>query len=236
MRGEFTETAGLVVRLVDTGESSRLVTLLTEKKGLIAVSARGVRKGSKSFGGILEPMHRLVLTLEHAERDIARLHEARVDALRLAITGDLDASLCAGYWLRFARSIAHPHGDDAALFRVVDGALDLLNESPPDHRRLEHLVPFAMLAAVGYSLELDQCISCGKACPPERSSAVDGRRGGLLCRTCGHAPMVISGDLRHALREAQGGVFVPLPNAQHRASAASLAQEVVLQHVGRSIR
>ena len=235
MKGRLVESAALVVRLVDSGEADRVVTLLTEKSGLVAVSARGVRKGSKRYGGVLEPMHRLHLTVEHPEREIARLEEARVDAMRLAITGHLEASLCAGYWLRFARALAHPHGDDGALFRVTDGALALLDANPLDYARLEHLVPFAMLGAAGYAIELDACVSCRKPCPPDRPSGVDGRRGGLLCRACGFASTVLSPELRSVLRQAHAGAFAPL-DPSGRELAARLAQDVALQHVGRTVR
>lgn len=235
MRGRLVETPALVVRLVDRGESDRLVTLLTERSGLVSVSARGVRKGSKRYGGVLEPMHRLVVTIEHPERGIARLEEARVDAMRLTITEDLEASLAAGYWLRFARVLAHPHGDDHALFRVLDGALELLDRAPSAAANLEHLVPFAMLAAAGFALELDACVSCGKPCPLERPSAVDGRRGGLLCRACGYASVVLSAAQREVLRGAQQGAFLPLAE-DARAIVARLAQDVVVQHLGRSVR
>jgi DNA repair protein RecO (recombination protein O) len=235
VRGRLVETPALVVRLVDRGEADRLITLLTERTGLVSVSARGVRKGSKRYGGVLEPMHRLVITLEHPEREIARLEEARVDAMRLRITENLEASLAAGYWLRFARVLAHPHGDDHALFRVLDGVLELLEGQPTSAGNLEHLVPFAMLAAVGYAIELESCISCGKPCPPERPSGVDGRRGGLLCRACGYASTVLTAAHREVLREAQRGVFLEV-TGDDRALLARLAQDVVVQHLGRSVR
>lgn len=235
MKGRLVETPALVVRLVDRGEADRLITLLTERSGLVSVSARGVRKGSKRYGGVLEPMHRLVVTVEHPEREIARLEEARVDVMRLQVTADLEASLAAGYWLRFARVLAHPHGDDHELFRVLDGALELLDAHPASSANLEHLVPFAMLAAVGYALDLEGCVACGKPCPPERPSAIDGRRGGLLCRACGYATTVLSATERTVLREAQRGGFLDLA-PEHRARFAKLAQDVVVQHLGRTVR
>ena len=235
MKGRLVETPALVVRLVDRGEADRVVTFLTAGAGLVAVSARGVRKGSKRFGGALEPMHRLVVTLEHPEREIATLAEARVDAMRLRLTAHLEASLAAGFWLRFARALAHPHGDDDELFRVTDGALALLDEEPERHGDLTPLVPFAMLASVGYALELERCVGCGKPCPEGRPSAVDGRRGGLLCRACGYASVVLSADLRRAVAGAQEGRFQPLPPDQ-RELAVRLAQDVAMQHVGHSVR
>jgi DNA repair protein RecO (recombination protein O) len=234
VKGVLFATPALVVRLVDRGESDRVVTLLTERAGLVAVSARGVRKGSKRFGS-LEPMHRLAVVIEHPEREIARLEEARIDAMRLRVTAHLEASLAAGFWLRLARALAHPHGDDGDLFRITDRALALLDEDPERHADLSPLVPFAMLAAVGYALELECCVVCGKECPEDRAAAVDARRGGLLCRACGFASLVLPAAARRAIRRAQDGTMEPL-GREDAELARRLAQDVVAQHIGHTVR
>ncbi len=229
------ETKALVVRSVDSREADRIVTLLTERAGLVAVVARGVRNASKRLGGVVEPMHRLAVTITHPEREVATLAEARVDAVRLGIGAHLEATLVAGYWLRFARALAHPHGDDGSLFASTDGALALLEADARRAPEVEHLVPFAMLAASGYALELDACVACGKVCPESRPSGIDGLRGGLVCRGCGAAPRVLSPALRETLRGAQRGSLDAL-RPDDREAAAGLAQDVLRHHLGRTVR
>jgi DNA repair protein RecO (recombination protein O) len=53
---EITRTEAVVLRGLDYGETSRIVTLFTREKGKISVIAKGARKTKSSFGSTLQPM------------------------------------------------------------------------------------------------------------------------------------------------------------------------------------
>ncbi|HSM92508.1 MAG TPA: DNA repair protein RecO, partial [Anaeromyxobacteraceae bacterium] len=46
---------GIVLRVVDYGESDRIVTLLTRERGKVGAYARGARASRRRFPGLLEP-------------------------------------------------------------------------------------------------------------------------------------------------------------------------------------
>ena len=50
---EPVHTRAVLLRQVDTGESDRVVTLLTEELGKVSAIARGARKSRKRFGAAL---------------------------------------------------------------------------------------------------------------------------------------------------------------------------------------
>ena len=62
---------GIVLRLVDTGEADRVVTLLTRERGKVAAYARGARASRRRFGGSLEPF--TLVTAEVRERSASEL-------------------------------------------------------------------------------------------------------------------------------------------------------------------
>jgi DNA repair protein RecO (recombination protein O) len=49
-------TEAVVLRSIDYGETSQIVTLFTEKRGKMAVMAKGARRTKSSFGSSLQPM------------------------------------------------------------------------------------------------------------------------------------------------------------------------------------
>ncbi|PSQ80723.1 MAG: DNA repair protein RecO [Bacteroidetes bacterium QS_8_68_15] len=49
-------TEAVVLRSIDYGETSQIVTLFTRKKGRLAVMAKGARRTKSSFGSTLQPM------------------------------------------------------------------------------------------------------------------------------------------------------------------------------------
>lgn len=53
---EIIRTEAVVLRSLDYGETSQIVTLLTRKKGKLSVMAKGARKTKSPFGATLQPM------------------------------------------------------------------------------------------------------------------------------------------------------------------------------------
>lgn len=53
---EITRTEAIVLRGLDYGETSRIVTIFTRQKGKVSVIAKGARKTKSSFGSTLQPM------------------------------------------------------------------------------------------------------------------------------------------------------------------------------------
>ncbi len=62
-----------------------------------------------------------------------------------------------------------------------------------------------MLGAVGWGLELAGCVRCGKACDPGAGAYLDPGEGGLVCRACGGARILLRGERRERLLAAGRG-------------------------------
>jgi hypothetical protein len=54
-------------------------------------------------------------------------------------------------------------------------------------------------------LELEHCVQSGARCPDGKSAMIDPERGGLVSRSEGGAPFLVSGALRRRLILAQAG-------------------------------
>jgi DNA repair protein RecO (recombination protein O) len=208
------ETDALLVRAVEVGESDVVATVITEQAGKVGLVARGARKGSRRVGGALEPVHTVGVLFEDKGGDLCTLKEARIVRLRGAVTGDLDALEAAGTALRWARHLFPPRTVEPEGWRVLVGLLDELEEGAAARSAVPKAAlaraGLAMLAAVGYALEFEQCVSCGRPCPEGRPAYVDPARGGLICRSCGGAHTVVAAELRaaaSALARGEAGVL-----------------------------
>jgi DNA repair protein RecO (recombination protein O) len=199
------DSDALVVRTVELGEADVIATLVTEQVGKVSAVVRGARKGSQRVGGALEPVHTIAVLLEDKGGELATLKEARIVRTRPRVAASLEALGAAGSALRWARHLFPPRTPEPAGWRVLVDLLDALEEglrSPPKELAASGL---ALLAAVGYGLELDRCVSCQRACPPEKAACIDPARGGLVCRACGGANTVLSVDERGGLRALAAG-------------------------------
>jgi DNA repair protein RecO (recombination protein O) len=223
------ESDALVVRVVEVGEADVIATLVTEQAGKVGAVVRGARKGSKRLGGALEPVHTIAVFLEDRGAELTTLKEARIVRTRPGVVSRLDALDAAGVALRWARHAFPPRTPEPEGWRVLVDLLDVLEDGTAAVRTELARAGLRMLAAVGYAMDLDRCVACGRPCPSDKPGCVDPARGGLVCRACGGAGTVLSPDTRAAART----LSATPPGEAHHATAEQA--EVVLRLVDRAM-
>lgn len=183
------------------GESDLLCGFFTETHGQVALIARAARKSTRRFAA-LEPMHQLRLGYElRAGAETGTLLEAAIERPRAKLTLDLARLDAAGHALRWVRRAAHDRSPEPALFRSIVALLDALDADATLAPRAA-LASFGLelLADVGWGLELDRCVRCGKACDEGASAMLDPAAGGLVCRACGGGPSLVRAPLRARMK------------------------------------
>ncbi len=208
-------TEALLVRKAPFGEADAIVTLFTEERGMVSAVARSALKSSKRFPS-LEPMHLLRVGLdERAGAEIGVLAEAEIARTRLALTADLARLEAAGHALRWVRRAAPPHTPEPALWAVINTFLDDLDVAPGVEGQSPGPTPptpearlaglgLRLLVAIGWGLDLERCVRCGRPCGSS-SAFVDPAQGGLVCRACGGARLLLrQGRRARFLAAAQG--------------------------------
>jgi len=253
----------LVLRVVDFGESDRIVHLLTPERGRLAAIAKGAKRSVRRFPGSLDVFNLLRVEIAPVRRPgaLARLEQARLvgwyPGLRVS-----PGRFALGCYLVELMDRGAPEGGagTAALFRFARDALGLVEASPPD-RRLRVLLELRALDALGLRPELARCVRCGG--DPLAGPAPEGRarpggprgggaspgvafhvpEGGPLCSTCAlRAPAVLRvrpGTLR-ALEQALRLDLSRLGRLVLRGAALSeagtLVERLVRFHVGLELR
>jgi DNA repair protein RecO (recombination protein O) len=200
-------TEALLVRSAPFGDADVVVTLFTEARGIVSAVGRAARKSSRRFPA-LEPMHLLRVGLEErAGADLASLAESAIVRPRLGIVQDLDRLDAAGAALRWVRRAAPPHTPEPALWREINDFLDRLDTTEPGPSPRARLAGagLRLLAAIGWGLDLARCVRCGRACDPGASACLDTAEGGLVCRACGGARLLLRGERRERLLAASQG-------------------------------
>ncbi|MCA9598955.1 MAG: DNA repair protein RecO [Myxococcales bacterium] len=203
-----TTTRALVLKRVAYGESDLVVTLLTEELGRVSALARGARASQKRFGGSLEPMHTLRVRLDDRPRaELSVLRESSIDVPRTRLAIDLDKMQAAGRALGWVRRAAPPRTPEPEAWEVLSEFLDRLDDANDTRSAGVHLTELGLrlLSAVGWGLDLERCVSCGKPCMEGKAAMVDEGRGGLVCRACGGARRRLPGAVRTRLLAATRG-------------------------------
>jgi DNA repair protein RecO (recombination protein O) len=201
---------GIVLRVVDYGESDRIVTLLTRERGKVGAFARGARASRRRFAGLLEPFTLLGAELTDRRGDLLGLESASALRAHGGIRSDLARIAVAGYATELAGALvrdAEPHPELYELLAALLSALDTAPAHPAALRAYE----LGALAAAGYMPRLDSCARCGSPVPESRPVRLDPAHGGLLCAGCepaggGGLPSLSPGTVAALLRLQSGGL------------------------------
>jgi DNA repair protein RecO (recombination protein O) len=199
-------TEALLVRAAPFGEADLMVTFFTEARGTLSAVARAARRSQRRFPA-LEPMHLLRVGLEERPgRDAASLAESALVRPRMGIVGNLERMETAGAALRWVRRAAPPNHAEPALWAEINLLLDRLDESAgPSPRALLAGAGLRLLTAVGWGMELTRCVRCDRVADEGAAACFDPAEGGLVCRACGGARIVLRGERRRRLLAAADG-------------------------------
>ena len=234
------ESAALLVRSVAYGEADLIATFFTETEGKVSAMIRGARRSTKRFGGALEPIHELVIALEDKGKELCTLKEARIGRPREGIVKSLDTMDAAGRALRWIRHLCPARTPEPSVWASLRALLDVLDAlglgagagsalSPVVEHHLA-VFGFGLLADVGYAIDFERCVRCGKPCPEGRPAFIDAGGGGLVCMTCGGARRTISSELRAlALRAQEREPGLTMTPAQ-ATELVAIAEEAMSAH------
>lgn len=185
MRGIQTEA--LVLRVVDYGESDRILHLLVPASGRLTAIAKGARRSVRRFAGTLDLFNHLRVQVDrHRPSAMARLDQARLihsfDALRV----DPLRFALGCYLLELFDRLAPDGGSPADMQRLFGFALEALGAiaTREPSNRLRVLLELRALDALGLRPQLRFCVRCGNAPSNEARVAFHVGDGGVVCGAC----------------------------------------------------
>lgn len=207
----------------NVGEADRLLTLFTDRYGLLHVMAKGVRKLSSRRGSHLEPLTN-VLTVITGQR--GRYFLSAVETLEYypRLQADVAAQQQAQMLATMVMSLWGEEEPSTEIYEGLRRLWQFLPDLPIEQRYvLESAFILSLTRRAGVIPRLDSCLSCRR---PEAEEAIvlDGGAGGWRCLSCHYGfsgtrhslPAEALGWL-HCLRHSpQKALDIPLSVVQAR--------------------
>ena len=175
------ELYGTIVHVRNTGDSHRIVELLTADEGKLSLIARGGRASKKRFAGALDLFVAIRANVV-CRGSMWTLHAADVLNHRIRIRTDLHAFARANLLCDAAKSLTAAHVNAEEILAALDEGLDVLNSGNVAGGVDAYI---RMLGAAGYLPDAHHCASCERSL---HSGAIDVERGGILCARCARNP------------------------------------------------
>ena len=177
-------TEAIVLRLLDYGESDRIVTFCTTGYGKVRGIAKGARRSRKRFANALEPfcLSQLLFTRRGPD-SLAMIDSSEVVSHFPLIRSDLEKTLRASYLIDLTDQFLPEEKRNEAVFDLLHAFLRLLEEHPPTES-FQRFFEIRLLKLAGYDPVLDRCLLCRTPVENETAYRFAAADGGLICLSC----------------------------------------------------
>lgn len=163
-------TEAVVLRSIDYGETSEIVTLFTREKGKMAVMAKGARRSGSRFGSSLQPTSYSQVVFYHKpSRSIQTLSESSHVRSFHGITRDLETLSYGLRTVELVYALMQEQEQNPVVFNLLVEVLDRLSRTPNAVENLFHFFQLRFATVLGFA-------------PDVRREALDAlpARGGVL--------------------------------------------------------
>ncbi len=203
----------VVLRVLEFGESDRIVHLLTPAWGRVTAIAKGAKRSRKRFAGTLDLFHRLRVQLERRRpTSMVRLEHTRLLDAHEALRVDPRRFALASYLTELLDRLATEGSGGGDAKRVFDAAvatLDGLTFLPSD-TSTQVFLELRLLAVLGLRPELARCVRCGEGLGREATLRFHVAEGGPLCGKCGAEVSATLSVQLGTLRALEHSLALPL--------------------------
>lgn len=176
----------IVLRLTEYSETSQIVVLFSENRGLLRLIAKGARRSTKTrFSAGLDLLERGDLFYAPAKGD-AQLGTLAEWTQRDSYSGlrrELVRLYAGLYAAELITVLTEPDDPHPELYMALVELLDALSSESPA-RPLVPQFQIDLLRAIGYLPDLSKCVDCGHAIRPRAVAYFGSPAGGLICRDC----------------------------------------------------
>ena len=179
----FETLNGIVLRYVDYRENDRILTVLTRERGLVTLTARGVRAKGRTVSAQVSDAYCYGEFVVYERNGLENVSSSSVTEAFYPLREDYDKLVAAAQVARLAEKLASNCPNDE-LFSMLYHTLSFLaygTAEPPD---LVLCFAARFLRLAGYAPVLTSCSVCGKPVTAEKQIPFSFRSGGSLCSDC----------------------------------------------------
>jgi DNA repair protein RecO (recombination protein O) len=184
-------TDAIVLRTMRYGDTSRIATLYTKESGKMSVIAKGVRERAAKHGGALDMLACVSAVIYcKDQRELQLL--SKVDRFRpfRRLSDSMEKIAAATMATELVEALTPQSEPNQRLFDTLLDALDGIDRAERNVFSVFFAFELILLELSGFRPEFSTCAECGTPANPEslpRRIAVEPRRAGFLCGSCGTA-------------------------------------------------
>ena len=181
MQSGKTVTGGVVLRVTDTKETDRILTVLTADRGKIPLIARGARRKNSRLAAACQMPAYSELTI-FKRGSWYMLDEASPIELFDGLGRDIELLALAAWFCELTEAVCAEETPCPEILSLLLNALYALCRTGTDPRLVKAAFQFRLMALSGFEPLAEECAVCGTAQP--EGPVLDISGGFVACGTC----------------------------------------------------
>jgi len=178
----------IILEKRDVGEADRLYTFYAKESGRTKALGKGVRRPNAKLAGNLEPITQAEIFIAKS-RGLGKITGAIAVENFSNIKLDIEALEKISAVFKIFNKIVGEQEQDENIFVILLGFLqgmEKLSREKNNAGKMDILVLgflFKLLSEMGYRLEVEKCVHCGRKLEP-LDNYFSPAKGGVLCKDC----------------------------------------------------
>ncbi|MCR9132813.1 MAG: DNA repair protein RecO [bacterium] len=153
----ITHTQAIILKSVDYQESSKILTVLSQKHGKIALIARGVKRPKSKLAGVIDIGNILdVVYYYKPSRAVQSLTEASIQSGSMAFRKDFEKAAILYSVLELTGQLVHENEENEPLFSFLSVFVKWLSNSEFIHPSIFAYVQIRCAELLGFNLSFEQ--------------------------------------------------------------------------------
>lgn len=178
--------SGIVLNSREVGEADRVYTILTMEAGKVRVLGKGVRKINAKLAGFLEPLTQAEIFVSRG-KGLGQISGSLIENNFPAIRSHWELSKDVFAVFKLVDKLAPEQQSDKKAFQLLLSYLETLEKLSEEKMEKITILKlgflFKFMHQLGYGLEVEKCLACGKIFSPGKNF-FSPSRGGFLCAEC----------------------------------------------------
>ncbi len=176
-------SSGIVLKVVDFGESDKIITFYCAKEGKFSCIAKGAKRSTKRFVNKLE-LFTLLDFQYNARYSLPTLDQADLQNSFTELRNNYPLYAIAGLICELMLQWTHENDGDPHIFSALAHTLSQLNNQKTSKKNLLLFLVF-FYSRLGYQPDFSHCTKCGKLDGGLGNFYFMPEQSAICCRKCG---------------------------------------------------
>ena len=175
------KTNGVIVRRSDYTETSKILTIYTERFGKCKFLAKGASRKNSKFTNNMEPFSHVEIEFYYKDRPVLLLNSCDLIENNFSISDDLETFFIAYSTLQLIEDVIIEREENRNLYNILVLFLNDIIKMRKNRINLYYKFLLGFNKEIGFKIDLSSCVSCSKKFTGTEVYATE---SGLICSSC----------------------------------------------------